>query len=264
VPDENDAHGRKLGPVTHSYSISSAPFETARAGHLEFYVVLETGECGEPGRLTESLFRIHPGEDDRVGYVDRIVGDFTLDKRTAGARSVVFVGTGTGLAPFAGMTKQLDYEAAQGQRTDVRYTIFHANRTRAELAYHDELQAIEEAGRIDVVYVASVSRPTAEDRQDARLGTGRASNVLRHVFGMPLKEEEELRRAEGGPDAAAKAAALEKTVRPALPRHLSAGDLRARCNPQETVILTCGNPLAMADIKVIADANQIRYEKEDW
>jgi hypothetical protein len=30
------------------------------------------------------------------------------------------------------------------------------------------------------------------------------------------------------------------------------------------VILTCGTPRAMADIKVIADANGIRYEKEDW
>jgi len=264
VPDEDEARNRKVGPVTHSYSISSAPFETTRGRHLEFYVVLEAGECNEPGRLTESLFRIHPGEDDKVGYVNRIVGDFTLDKRTAGARSVVFVGTGTGLAPFAGMIKQLDFEAAQGRRGDVRYTVFHANRSRVELAYHEELQAIEAAGRIDFVYVPSVSRPTAQDRDDPRLGTGRASNVMRHVFGMPLKEEEEMRRAEGGPEAAAAAAALEKAVRPTLPRHVSASDLQARCNPAETVILTCGNPLAMADIKHVADTNHIRYEKEDW
>ena len=109
-----------------------------------------------------------------------------------------------------------------------------------------------------------MSRPTAQDRDDPRLGTGRASNVMRHVFGMPLKEEEEMRRAEGGPEAAAAAAALEKAVRPTLPRHISAADLQARCNPAETVILTCGNPLAMADIKHVADTNHIRYEKEDW
>jgi ferredoxin-NADP reductase len=264
VPDLDETRNRKHGPVTHSYSISSAPFETARDRHLEFYVVLEKGECDEPGRLTESLFRIHPGEDDKVGYVNRIVGDFTMDKRTTGARSVVFVGTGTGLAPFAGMVKQLDHEAAEGRRSDVRYTVFHANRSRPELAYHEELQAIEAAGRIDFVYVPSVSRPTREDRQDPRLGTGRASNVLRHVFGMPLKEEEDARGAEGGPEAAAAAAALEKTVRPTLPRHVSVAALQARCPPAETVILTCGNPLAMADIKHIADTNRIRYEKEDW
>ena len=264
VPDLDEARNQKFGPVTHSYSISSAPFETARDRHLEFYVVLEKGEDDEPGRLTESLFRIHPGEDDKVGYVSRIVGDFTLDKRAVGARSVVFVGTGTGLAPFAAMIKQLDFEAGQGHGTDVRYTVFHANRTREELAYHEDLQAIEAAGRIDFVYVPSVSRPTPRDREDPRLGTGRGNNVLRQVFGMALKEEDELRGAQGTPDAARAAAALEKAVRPALPRHVSREVLLARSNPAETVILTCGNPLGMADIKHIAETNHIRYEKEDW
>ena len=59
-------------------------------------------------------------------------------------------------------------------------------------------------------------------------------------------------------------AALEKAVRPVLPRHVSRETLLARCAPAETVILTCGNPLAMADIKHVADTNHIRYEKEDW
>lgn len=264
VPDLDEARNRKYGPVTHSYSISSAPFETARDRYLEFYVVLEKGECDEPGRLTESLFRIHPGEDDKVGYVNRIAGDFTLEKRAAGTKSVIMVGTGTGLAPFAAMVKQLDHEAREGRRDDTRYTLFHANRSRAELAYHEELVAIEAAARFDFVYVPSISRPTAEDRADPRLGAGRGNNVLRHVYGMPLKEEEEARRAEGGPDMARMAAAVEKAVRPVLPRHLSAEALRARSVPEESVILTCGNPSSMADIKFIAETNKIRYEKEDW
>jgi hypothetical protein len=81
---------------------------------------------------------------------------------------------------------------------------------------------------------------------------------------MALKEEDDLRQAQGTPDAARAAAALEKTVRPALPRHVSREALLARSNPAETVILTCGNPLGMADIKHIAETNHIRYEKEDW
>src|SRR5215510_2901069 len=37
-----DEHGQpKRGPVTHSYSISSAPYKTRETGSLEFYVVLE-------------------------------------------------------------------------------------------------------------------------------------------------------------------------------------------------------------------------------
>jgi hypothetical protein len=30
------------------------------------------------------------------------------------------------------------------------------------------------------------------------------------------------------------------------------------------VVLTCGNPYLMADIKFIAETNGMRFEKEDW
>jgi hypothetical protein len=40
--------------------------------------------------------------------------------------------------------------------------------------------------------------------------------------------------------------------------------VRQRLEAGRTVILTCGNPSLMADIKYIADSNQICFEKEDW
>src|SRR5439155_26096820 len=58
VPDLDENGVQKRGPVTHSYSISSAPFETQQTGQLEFYILLEIAEKGEPGRLTDSLFKI--------------------------------------------------------------------------------------------------------------------------------------------------------------------------------------------------------------
>ena len=125
VPKLDDSGNPKRGPVTHSYSIASAPHETERYGWLEFYIVLEKGENQYPGRLTESLFRLDPEGDNQVGYVNRIVGDFTLEKRAPGFRNVVLVGSGTGLAPFASMIKQLDFEASQGARDSVRYTLLH-------------------------------------------------------------------------------------------------------------------------------------------
>jgi ferredoxin-NADP reductase len=266
APDLDEQGQPKRGTVTHSYSISSAPWETRERGQLEFYIVLEMGEHEYPGRLTESFFRMEPGGDDHVGYVNRIAGDFTLDKRAAGARNVVMVGTGTGLAPFIGMIKELDHLARAGQvDRSVRYTLFHANRTSAELAYHRELMAIEDAGIFDFRYVATVSRPAAEDRGDPRLGTGRANNVLRHVLGMPVREEEEIAEAEAaGGDVAGARRALERAVRPALPASASLPELRERLEPASSVILTCGNPSSMADIKRVADQNRIRYEKEDW
>lgn len=263
VPDLDEAGRHRVGSVAHSYSISSAPFETGREGWLEFYVVLE-GSTDYPGRLTESLFRLEPGSDNKIGYVDRITGDFTLDKRAAGSTSVLMVGTGTGLAPFASMLKQLDHEAADGRRSDASYTLFHANRSRHELAYHAALLEIEAAARIDFVYVPSVSRPTTLDAEDAHLGVGRANNLLRHVFDLPLKEEEQLAAATVRDDLEAASAALQRAVRPVLPRHFSRETLRGRLEPSRTVALTCGNASAMADIKRWADVVGTRFEKEDW
>jgi ferredoxin-NADP reductase len=239
-----DATGQpKRGSVTHSYSIASAPFETVRDGHLEFYIVLERGPSGVLGRFTQALFQLDPAVGDRVAYFDRIVGDFTLDKRAAGSPDVVMVGTGTGVAAFVSMIKQLDHAAANGTRTSARYTLFYANRTRAELAYHEELQAIAAARRIDLLYVPSISRPRSEDAKDHAIGRGRANNLLRHALGMPLE------------DAA---------VAPLLPEPVTPPDVRARVRGNGSVVLTCGNASSMADIQRIAEANGARYEKEDW
>ena len=179
---------QKRGPVTHSYSISSAPFETQRDGHLELYVVLEEDEWGYGGRLADSLFHIRTLVDDKVGYVDRIVGDFTLDKRARGFRNVVMVGTGTGLAPFAAMIKQLHHEAGEGKRDAERYTLFHANRTPEELAYHKELLFIQAAGSFDFTYVPSVSRPRAPSRQARASAPGAPTTCFATFSGCPSRK----------------------------------------------------------------------------
>ena len=256
---------QKRGPVTHSYSIASAPFETLDKGYLEFYVILEIDEKKIPGRLTESMFRIDPKGDNKLIYFDKIAGDFTLDKRAKGFQNVLLLGTGTGLAPFISMVKQLYFEASRGKSDGVRYTLLHTNRTYEELDYYQEILAIEAAQRFDFVYVPSVSRPTPRDISDPKLGKGRANNLLRYIFGMPLKEEQDLRNAaDRGEDVSKIKAVLEKTVKPILPQHISLKTLEPRIDPPQTVIITCGNPWSMADIKFIADSNKIRFEKEDW
>jgi ferredoxin-NADP reductase len=245
VPDLDANGNQKRGPVTHSYSIASAPYETVEGNFLEFYVVLERGIDGVLGRFTESLFR---GMDDRtnehLAYVERIVGDFTLPKRAAGFEHVLMVGTGTGLAPFASMMKQLQFEARAGRSHPARYTLLHANRSLEELAYHRELQEIEKEKLFDFVYVPTVSRPTARDLADPHLGSGRANNLLRQLFGLPPK----------GPSA----------VPAAFPRERPLEMLRERIDPSRTVVLTCGNPDGMADIGWIASQVGMRFEKEDW
>jgi ferredoxin-NADP reductase len=265
VPDLDENGNQKRGPVTHSYSISSAPYETREHGYLEFYVILQMHETGVPGRLTESLFQLDPLEDNTIVYYSRIAGEFTLERRAKGFRNVVFVGTGTGLAPFASMIKQLDYEAARGETTKTRYTLIHTNRGVQELGYHHELVGIQNAKRFDFVYVPTISRPAAHDHHHDDVGKGRANNILRSVFGMPSKEEELLADARSrGANVAEMEQALQRLVPAQLPPHVNANQLRERMTPGETVILTCGNPELMIDIAKVGEANGIRVEREEW
>ena len=265
LPELDESGQPKVGPVTHSYSIASAPFESQEHGHLEFYIVLDKDEHGTPGRLSSSFFEMSPPADDKVTYVNRITGNFTLDKTTQGAGSVLLVGTGTGVAPFVSMIKQLHHEACRGAVVPVQYTLLHTNRTYEELAYHQELLDIEASQRFDFVYVASVSRPTERDVKDARLGRGRGANLVRPIFGMPVKEEQDVEIAiASGADASRAQGALEKTVVPALPSHISRSELVKRFDASRTVLLTCGNPSSMADIQYVADTRRIPFEKEDW
>ena len=239
-----DADGKqKRGPVTHSYSIASAPFEAEESNCLEFYVVLER-DGHELGRFTESLFRVESDGTDRLDYLERVVGNFTLPRRAAGFAHVLMVASGTGLAPFVSMVKQLHFEAQRNGAPRKSYTLIHVNRTYEELAYHRELLAIEDSNAFDFVYVPSVSRPTERDRADARLGSGRANNVLRHILGIPPRESQ--------------------AVPPELPSVHSLDILQKRIDRPQTVVMACGNPDGMEDIAAIAARTGMRFEKEEW
>ena len=264
-PALDESGQQKIGSVTHSYSIASAPWEQEANGWLEFYVVLEVVKKGEVGRVSPLLLGMKPGTDDKVTYFDRITGSFTLDHRTAGYSSVLMVGTGTGLAPFIAMVKQLHYEAANGGGDGRKYTLLHTNRTYEELAHHEDLLEMERAAKFDFVYIPTISRPTEKDRDDDRLGIGRANNVLRHMFDLPMKEDEVLAEARAGKSDLARAqAGMKRTPKPELAKHLSVKTLRDRFDPAKTVIMTCGNPSSMADIELTANRNNIKYEMEEW
>ena len=260
---EVDPWGRQtVGSVTHSYSIASAPSETAEHGWLEFLVALEHGAHGLPGRLSEALFGMSPATSCEVTYYDRIAGNFTLSARADEVESVLFVGTGTGAAPFVSMVKEL--HAQEGGGDGRRYTLLHTNRTVGELGYHNALFEIEAAGRFDFMYVPTISRPAEHAAVDKRIGQGRASNVLRHILELPTTEDDKLAHAVGEVAQVAAGLALERLVHPVLPGHLTAGAIRDRLDPASTMLLTCGNPVSTADIKSTAARRQIRFEIEEW
>jgi len=251
-PALNDDGTPKIGVVTHSYSIASAPFETRQRGDLEIYITLEKLGPGRFGRFTESLYKANPHVGDTLGYVDRIVGNFTLDHRAAGSEHVVMVGTGTGLAPFVGMMKQAAHDAKSGSPSPVKHTLIHANRTVGELGYDAVLRRLgaESIPGFDFTYVPSVSRPAAKDADDPALCQGRANNLLRFVLGLPTLEEE-----QGGKAPATK---------PRLGSGLDGAVLRARMPAGRTTVLTCGNADLMEDIRTICGKADFKFEMEEW
>ena len=260
---EADPWGRQtIGSVTHSYSIGSAPSETAEHGWLEFFVALDYGHHGLPGRLSEALFGMSPETSCEVTYSDSIAGNFTLSARADGFESVLFVCTGTGVAPFVSMVKDLHARRVGGDGR--RYTLLHTNRTVTELVYQDTLFEIEAAGRFDFMYVPTVSRPSEHGAVDKRIGQGRASNVLRHFFDLPTTEEDKLTNAVGDVARVAGGLALERLVHPVLPSHLTASAIRARIDPASTVLLTCGNPVSTADVRSTAARRRLPFEMEGW
>mgnify|MGYP002631864821 CR=1 FL=1 len=260
---EYDPWGRQtVGPVTHSYSIASAPSETAEHGWLEFLLALEDGVHGLPGRLSEALFGMGPETGCHVTYYNRIAGTLTLDTRVQDAHSVLMVGTGTGVAPFVSMLKEL--RARSDGSDGRRYTLVHTNRTPLELAYQDALLEIEAAGRFDFMYLPTISRPSPNVSIDPRIGQGRASNVVRHIYGLPTAEEEKQTSAKSDVSKVAAELALARLVYPVLPRHLRVSDLRERVDPASSVLLTCGNPASTADLRATAARRELRIEVEEW
>ncbi len=263
VYDLDETGNPKIGTVTHSYSIASSPYETVQYGYLEFYIALESITNGLQGRLTESLFTIEPGSEEKIHYFNKIAGNFTLQERIDGYKHVLMVGTGTGLAPFASMIKQLHFETSKGIRHNIAVTLLHTNRTVPELGYHTELQAIEAAKKLDFLYIPTISRPE-ESTKEENIGIGRANNVLRLLFDLSMKEEQDLELSKQQGDSSKAEVLLKRMVKPELPAHLSKSSLLGRLDPKSTIILTCGNPLLMEDVKYIAEQKSIRFEKEDW
>ena len=225
-------------------------------------MALDYGIHGLPGRLSEALFGMSPETSCEVTYFDRIAGNFTLSARAEEHESVLLVGTGTGVAPFVSMVKELHAQGGGGDSR--RYTLLHTNRTVAELGYHEALFEIEAAGRFDFMYVPTVSRPSGHAAVDTRIGQGRASNMVRYIFGLSTTEDDNLANAVGKVANLAASHALEQLVHPVLPGHQTVSAIRDRVAPASTVLLTCGNPVSTADIRSTAARRQIPFELEEW
>lgn len=110
-------------PLLRAYSIASPSF----AEELEFFSIKVAN-----GQLTSRLQHLREGDEVLVGR--KPVGTLVLDDLRPG-RTVYLLATGTGLAPFMSIVRDLQvYERFE------KVVLVHGVRYVSELAYADELQ----------------------------------------------------------------------------------------------------------------------------
>lgn len=128
--------------IKRAYSIASSPKE---AGILEFYIaVLPTGA------LTARLVALNEGE--RLFCAAKITGTFTLDGVKDGSR-LIFISTGTGLAPFISMLRNGVLETSAKS-----IALLHGVRYPSDLGYREEVEAFSNKYPGRLQYVPVVSR----------------------------------------------------------------------------------------------------------
>jgi len=154
-------HGGRTVP--RPYSIASSPRNSKM---LEFYINLVS-----EGQMTLSLWDheiLLALETRQPGTSVEFTGPkgrFMLDP--ADERDLVFVASGTGLAPFMSMIRSLDEEgaAAPAGTRPRRVCIVHGASLPVYLGYHQELSTLmhdslrHPARRLAVTYLPTVSRP---------------------------------------------------------------------------------------------------------
>lgn len=143
LPEAASSSGKeKL--VKRAYSIGSSPEQKE---YIEFFFAVVPN-----GELTPKLAKLREG--DRLFMAPKIVGTFTLDDVPNNA-NLVFVSTGTGIAPFMAMLRTGSVWTA-----DRKITLVHGVRYAPDLAYVEELQSYA-AKNPCFKYLATVSRPDA-------------------------------------------------------------------------------------------------------
>jgi ferredoxin--NADP+ reductase len=203
------------GWVNRLYSLASAPFQR---DHLELFVVVV-----DEGQVTPVLFGHEVGEE--LLFMGP-AGKFTLAKTDR--MDLCFVATGTGLAPFVSMLRQLRHERRTGEDYKPhRVTLFQGVRYARDLGYHSLLREMQDDGEIDLVYIPTVSRPDQDEGFNPTLGAGRVNALVRKLFG----------------------AEAPGRIQPMLPAGLDAEAVLDRLQPERTAFFLCGNPGMIDDLQ---------------
>ena len=155
--DEKQTDPEKM--IRRAYSISSSSLENE---FLEFFITVVRS-----GALTPRLLNLKNG--DRIYLGPKATGMFTLDQ-VQEEKNLLFVSTGTGLAPYISMVRT--HLANQPNR---QFVIIHGARYSWDLGYRDELTTLSRVCP-NLTYLPTVSHPENDPTWSGQ--TGRVQNVL--------------------------------------------------------------------------------------
>ncbi|MDR1009478.1 MAG: ferredoxin--NADP reductase [Rickettsiales bacterium] len=146
-----------------AYSITSAP----SADEVEFYIVLV-----EDGRLTSRLFALSEGAKIFMG--EKVAGLMSLDG-LPDDRDVLFVCTGTGIAPFISMLREHGGTLLNGKR---QVALVQGSRHTYELGFSGELTELMKSNP-NFHYFQVVSRAESETGTNWTGRTGHVQTLLK-------------------------------------------------------------------------------------
>ncbi len=149
------------------YSVASPPSVAASEG-FEFFV-----RHVPVVRFTTLLWRLQPGARLQLSGPD---GGFTME--TDDPRTHLFVATGTGIAPFVSMIREL-----QARGRPRRTVVLHGASLASDLGYRELLEGLERDGSYPLRYVPTISRPDDPRNAGWRGRTGRVEQVVGAVCG---------------------------------------------------------------------------------
>ena len=208
-------------PRPRQYSIASSPYEL---DHLEFYIYLvESGGAlgdDQPGVLTSALWSHRVS--DEILFMARPGGRFVLDRTPQ--PNIIAVATGTGLAPFISMVRQMKEDLRRGEPPQRTLTLIHGVSYTSDLGYRALLDECASDPDLGFTYIPTISRPHQSPAWDDRLSAGRANDLIRFA----------LSETSSGSVAA-------EVPGPYL------DTLRARLTPEDAAVYICGHPGMIQD-----------------
>ena len=162
-PDNPDGEWHR-----RAYSIASAPDKPT----VGFYIVLvsDAAPPAPPAKLTPRMWKLKEG--DKIFLGEKVAGHMLLPD-DLGVKNLLFIATGTGIAPFASMLMDRNEEIFGGKH---KVCIVQGARHSCELGFKGFFINREKKSPDTFFYYPVVSRPKESEQWTGF--TGRVQNVL--------------------------------------------------------------------------------------